>query len=540
MSNNEMFVKDPLDPDYGRISYEFLPTGVIPPAVPDLNAVLTAGNQALGVNIDAQGGDVLCNTLRTISIAPVGFPIVQEVAVEGNLAFDPLTQIGFGGNAKITCNYAVSAKTALETTNASGNAIYKVAEGNIQYETLSKLLTVNPASIPPSPLLPTQGLTVNGVVSVSGLIDGTDLKLKGTNPSVDFFNSSNVQKASLDYVELTDKITLTGTNVVAESTGTGAPRLLLDATAGSAELRANNLPVRLRRYSATGTTLNTELTLSGSGVAEIKAPVSANNPTLKLTNADTSISASLDFDSFSVNLRAPDVPIYLQYIDGFGNPTNSLDVGANTIDLNIFSAGQYNFGNKLSYNGADTMLVDANKAEQVPTNQIAVAQYFQRENILPVPTIDNTNPPLAEFKQTSSFTWRYSGTGVGSSYCLADRVEVIFDICIIGALNDTFQWGIKLVDPTSATEYASVGAFASYDTATPATGLEYTTAGNRTNPSGQENHTASIRCYFDGVNSIADGNSVYFNIFVISRNAGTHTTTDGWYSFRIRPTTRIP
>jgi hypothetical protein len=348
MSNNEMFVKDPLDPDYGRISYEFLPTGVVPPAVPTLNAVLTAGNQALGVDIDAQGGDVLCNTLRCISLKPVAFPIVQEIGVEGSLTLDPFTRVGFTNDAKITCNTAVSEKVVLETENATtANPIFKIAQNNIRYETVSKLMTVNPVSIPPSPLIPGQGLTVVGDINAStggisadnNITTNGDVVIKGTNPSVDFKNTSNVQKASLDYVQLTDKVTLTGQNVIMESLGAGAPRILLDSTGGNATMRADDIDVRLQRFNGTGTTLNTELALTGSGTVNIKAPVSAANPTLKLTNADTSMSASLDYDSFSVNLRAPEVPIYLQYLDGTGTNTNYLLVGANSVNVNISDGG---------------------------------------------------------------------------------------------------------------------------------------------------------------------------------------------------------
>jgi hypothetical protein len=161
----------------------------------------------------------------------------------------------------------------------------------------------------------------------------TDVVIKGTNPSVDFKNSSDVEKASLGYVELTDKITLSGTNVVLESLGAGAPRVLLDSTGGNATIRADDIDVRLQRFNGTGTTLNTELALTGSGTVDIKAAVSAANPTLKLTNTDTSISASLDYDSFSVNLRAPDVPIYLTKLDGLGNAESSVVIQSDIIML---------------------------------------------------------------------------------------------------------------------------------------------------------------------------------------------------------------
>jgi hypothetical protein len=83
------------------------------------------------------------------------------------------------------------------------------------------------------------------------------------------------------------------------------------------------------------TYLTVDENLRVNGEIDIQRAVTSSNPTLKLTNTDTSISASLDYDSFSVNLRAPDVPLYLQYLDGTGTTTNSLLVGATTIDINI-------------------------------------------------------------------------------------------------------------------------------------------------------------------------------------------------------------
>jgi hypothetical protein len=63
-------------------------------------------------------------------------------------------------------------------------------------------------------------------------------------------------------IDITSSSTLT-----MSSTGTGAPRVILDSLA--AEVRANDLPVRLRRYSATGTTLVSDIQLAGSGVVSI-------------------------------------------------------------------------------------------------------------------------------------------------------------------------------------------------------------------------------------------------------------------------------
>jgi hypothetical protein len=201
--------------------------------------------------------------------------------------------------------------------------------------------------------------------------------------------------------------------------------------------------------------------------------------------------------------------------------------------------GQFSFGDVMRYDSAETMLVDTNKPEQVPTNQVAVPQFQPRVNI-PANTITPTNPPAAPFYVTDPFRWRYSGTGPGSVYCRTERVEVDIDITVIGAaMDDTIQWGIVMYDVEGGTPYDSIGAFRSFDDVNPADGLEYSTLPKKTNPTGSFNHTASIRCYFDGVSNIADGNSVVFRVFAISR-INPLTSEDGYISYRIRPTTRVP
>ena len=411
-------------------------------------------------------------------------------------------------------------------------------------------------------------------MNLSTITNCADITVKGATPGINFKDSTGADQGDLTYIELTDKLRLQSGNILINTNNAPSDYLIeMGNVIGALDITTLNKPIRLIRNDATNTTVQSRLDLNASSVdiqvVETRMSVepagkvtisegAGSNATLRLENnggkfgeiiasetggffavqANSGYSLTMESTDGNVNIATglPDTLVTAS-VNGFSAGLSIIDTaGVGSITAQV-SAGQYNFGNMLSYNGADTMLVDPNRADQVPTNQISVAQFFPRDTILPVNNIDNTNPPLAKFKQTNPFTWRYSGTGVGSSYCRADRVEVIFDICILGSLNDIIQWGIKLVD--AATEYPSVGAFSSYDTVTPATGLEYATVGHKTNPSNDFNHTASIRCYFDGVNAIADGNSVYFNIFAISRT-GTHTVTDGWYSFRIRPITRIP
>jgi len=158
-----MSVSNIIDEATGKIDSKYIPA-IAPPATPNLNQVLTAGNQTGGVLIDAQGGNVICDAMKCISIESATAPLFNDIAVDANLITAQFGKNGFSADALITCNEQNSTKKVIETTNASTNAIYKVAEGNINYETQTKILTVNPLSFPPSPLLSTQGLVVNGSV----------------------------------------------------------------------------------------------------------------------------------------------------------------------------------------------------------------------------------------------------------------------------------------------------------------------------------------------------------------------------------------
>ena len=257
-----------------------------------------------------EAGYVSASAIKTDNLEQLPGSLQNSIRCQTNIEMESNKQLDFQTNALLTIGGNASRK-AFYTEDATplvGFAKFFVGGGNaVEYAESTKVLTVNKPTVPPSPLLPGQGAVIYGDVSVSGLVDGTDLKLKGTNPSVDFYNSSNVQKASLDYVELTDKITLSGTNVVLESTGTGAPRVLLDAVAGSAELRGNNIAVRARRYSATGTTLQTDLTLNANGQATLTAPVNADDAILRFENAGGKygeIIASENNGTFSVKAQS--------------------------------------------------------------------------------------------------------------------------------------------------------------------------------------------------------------------------------------------
>jgi hypothetical protein len=170
-----------------------------------------------------------------------------------------------------------------------------------------------------NPIAPVVSVAISSTLDMSGqnIINGNDIQLKGTNPSLDFKNSAGVDKAALDYVELTDKVTLTGTNVVLESTGTGAPRVLCDATAGSLEVRGDAIPVRMRRYSATGTTLVSDIQLAGGGVVSIIGNTVAVEPS-----------------SGYLQVTGTGVPPILRLFDGLDGGSMKFDTATGGMEIN--------------------------------------------------------------------------------------------------------------------------------------------------------------------------------------------------------------
>lgn len=639
MANNEMFIKDPLDPDFGRISYDYLPTGVAPPATPNLNQVLNAGNQALGENIDAQGGDVLCDVLKCVSIQPVAFPIIDTIAVNGNLGMAPTSKVAFASDAIITANYSGSPeKSVIRTINAGSNTTYQIAEANINYDTSTKLLTINPPSIPPMPLLSSQGLNVKGQITAQyGGVNADNViqtnsifaSRDGSQPRVEFQDSAGYAHGQVGWNTTTGRTILAGDNGFKINMYGDKYKIEGSDAIGYLGIETSGVDTEIRHYNTGASVMETRVRVEGAGTTSITSAgaiaklqmnavggvngsiraddndggvvvetasdlilQSGGSTYLKTTNAsgsillqaDGAIEASLANNQMMVaSVASPQAIIRLQaqsavagtltldetasqvkleaeggYGVFLGSAGGGITAQADT-DININSASGsafittasntniqtqsgnagYTFDSQLRYDNSDTQLVNTNKVEQVPTNTIAVPA-FQPRSTIPPSVIDTTNPPLGMFYATPPFIWRYSGTGGGqSAYCYTERVEVDVDITILGSLGDSIQWGVVMVDTLTSTRYYSVGAYRSFDSGDPANGLEYTTNGWKTNPSGDFNHTANIRCYFDGVNAIIDGTPVGFEIFAVCHSSFL-TVNDGNISYRIRPATRVP
>jgi len=457
-----------------------------------------------------------------------------EMGAINNPLNGPTFKTDFGGN------FQIAAPTGSINNTAQLNYIVNTtnAFGQIALNTTGAGININ------SNIIETQG---------SNLIVNSDVSIKGSDASLNFYNTSGVEKATINYAEINDKLTTAGSNLVFD---TGISQLIM--TNAETTINSASLPIKINSGSdivlSTTTSLNVfsvnnNLTLDGAtgnstwttgGLATLNygGGLNLNTPNF---SADTfgggyaaigDLQGNNNLTKIILNDSAPSVDIDVP----FGN----LTVNASAVIMNTQgNTAGYNFENMLRYTNGDTQLVDANKEDQVPTNQIAVPKF---QVVVPIPanSINPTNPPLAPFYVSDPFAWRYSGTGVGSVYCRAERVEVDVDITVLGAaMDDPIQWGIVMFDIDSGTPYNSVGAFRSFDDVNAATGLEYSTLPKKSNPTGRFNHTASIRCFFDGVNNIPDGNSVVFRVYAISF-VSPLVSEDGNISWRIRPTTRVP
>lgn len=481
------------------------------------------GETAIVGWIPDQGGAILQSDRNILLTAP------KVVTLDANGANSQLTLDGVGG----TVNLVSGAGGRLSIL---GGGAQIVADAGIQLNAIAGAVTTTVANTM-SALLDADGLTIKSDPTI------------GANPTLFFqnLNSRNTSKVQYDGTDMNVSGDITNLNLYPVFTKVKGNAGLIVGGGGSVD-GIINVANRDETWAGSIAFNDGDKSLTVNNENAINLVSSA-----ALTSGNTAqISAWADNGGVVLVADAPSVGhAELALItDGriVATASNDININSTAGSANITvangvtlytqsSTASYGFDMQMRYGNGDTQLVNPSKDEQVPTNTIAVPKFQPRTNIPPV-SITTVNPPPAPILTTTPFTWRYSGTGSGSSYCFTERVEVDIDITVLGALNDSIQWGVVMVEQPTANRYYSVGAYRSFDNGDKATGLEYTTYGIKTNPSGLYNHTANIRCYFDGVNNIIDGNSVVFEIFAIS-NAGVLTVDDGNISYRVRPTTRV-
>ncbi len=179
---------------------------------------------------------------------------------------------------------------------------------------------------------------VPGTTDISGelAVRGGDVNIyNGANPSVNFYDSLGAQKATLDYTDINDKVTLSGTNFVFDAANKA--RLVMDTTFGQGSLtRTDGLPISMTRFDATGTTVDTGMILNSTDVT-VSLP---NGYTVAMDGVNSKMTSTLPiFQATSGLVEGVEIGLDSgnNIVRGFGLPlTIAQDASKQPTDFMIF------------------------------------------------------------------------------------------------------------------------------------------------------------------------------------------------------------
>lgn len=520
-----MSVNSIIDPTSGKIAGRYI-DGNAPPFVGfvrnPLENTLQCYNPTTSINHNITGANVVnTGTLETANIkSDAVLPIIAPVRIGSDLLFDdPLfQQVQFDGTtATIDARVGkLELKGATEVeVDALAGGIRLVSQGNVFVR---------------KPIDPTihlfEGDTGNetyvslgGIRSIQTLNFISEMGQPGSTV-LHLENGVSVLKGSDD-------------PTIATSASGGAVKCELKSDGGATKNSLTSTGAPLLVDASTHTiTMNVEgnigTFMDATGMTIQGDPTVGNAPALLFQNTNSGNTAKLNFDGSTMILQGDINDLFL-------NAGNTVTInGGGAVSLGTAGGTQsLTFGNIAYYSNPDVQLVDPNKPEQIPTNQIAVPVYIYETGVGGGATIDNTEHQIIH---TKPFFWRYSGTGSGQSrYCRTSSVEINFNFVVFGAglANSPIQWSIKLIDMDSSTTYYATAPFHSFDNTIPADGTEYATNGTKTAPSGKYSHSGTLSSIFEGVN-ITDGNNCVVELWAITVG-GLQTIDTMNYSMRIRP-----
>lgn len=324
-----------------------------------VDGLLTVGNGSIIGSTDIEGGRIAVT--RTDS-APTISLNAGSIAFDGSgFIFDPPLP-GGGGVA------AVAPGSNIAVTGSASSPVVNVAVST--------------------------DLDMHG----NNIRNGVDIDLAGTNPSVNFFDSSSAQKASVDYVEVGDRVTMSGANVSLDTTQAGYPRVILDG--GGVTVRANDRDVALYRFESTGAVASSALKLTnegvmmtatntvtanldGNGLTVAGDPTIGAKPTITLQNSNSGNSANLNYDGSDLTLTGD---------------IGSLNLNAATTNVNG--------GGGLTVNGGGGLTVEVPNETRFKVQAGGIV------------AIDNTgltagNDPILSLKEVSGAEARITRTSTG-------------------------------------------------------------------------------------------------------------------------------
>jgi hypothetical protein len=148
---------------------------------------------------------VSAGSIKTDNLEQLPGSLDTQIRCATNLEMATAKQLDFEDNAIITIGGS-SARKAFHTEDATplvGFAKYFMGGGNaIEYAESTKVLTVNRPTVPPSPLLPGQGVVVHG-----------NMLIESATPLLTMYDDTTATQASISYNGTALGLTNTSGNV---------------------------------------------------------------------------------------------------------------------------------------------------------------------------------------------------------------------------------------------------------------------------------------------------------------------------------------
>lgn len=246
----------------------------------NLSQVLANGNSTGGLPIDGNGSDIRAGKIQTDNITLLPGTLETQIRVADNIELATAKRFTFEDNAIIQATGGL--KKVIETTDALLPTItYKFGNGNVVYTEETKVLEVNPVGFPPSPMLATQGVKVNGSLETfNGDLKATNGGIKATGdihtqgivvskessqPRMEFQDVNGIAQGQIGWNSAVDKTILQSKCVLINTDNTNKYKIEMGDNQGYLGIETIDVGTQIRHYDA-GLSMDANIT---SGMVEL-------------------------------------------------------------------------------------------------------------------------------------------------------------------------------------------------------------------------------------------------------------------------------
>jgi len=236
----------------------------------NLAQVLTNGNQTGGQLIDAQGGNIICDAMKCISIEAATAPLFNEIAVDADFGMSNFAEIKYQGNLILRNNQAsLGSDVIIDAIPVAGISLPNV----VSYDTSTNKLYYQPAggggvSNPLTSNLNAGNYMITNAndIQTNSIFISKDTGISGGQPRIEFQDNTGYAKAQVGWNASNDLLTA-GSNNISLSTYNDQFYLTMKPSDGYTELLAKDAEIHLTHQSS-GTT-DTTFRVLASGVVSV-------------------------------------------------------------------------------------------------------------------------------------------------------------------------------------------------------------------------------------------------------------------------------